>query len=154
MVNEIIEKYGEKVNETDSNGDTPLHYACLYGTSRALPKYLTFRSHHMRKTPHRTRLLPRHRSKFSNFLHTHGRYQDSFGEKPLHKAVRSGSVETLQLVSSSLDVTIPNTSVNALHFACIEGLVDVSVYLLANGLQINNLDNEGSNRRSRASSKL
>ena len=40
IVNEIIEKYGEKVTDTDSNGDTPLHYACLYGRSKCVQRLI------------------------------------------------------------------------------------------------------------------
>ena len=57
--------------------------------------------------------------------------------------MRSGNVETIKLLSTSLDVTIPNSLADVLHLACIEGLVDVAVYLLANGVPINNLDSEG-----------
>ncbi len=73
-------------------------------------------------------------------------FQDAVGEKPLHKAARSGKTEVLKHVTSgtvTLNTTIPTTMINVLHLSCIEGLLEMSAYLINNGLSVNSLDCEG-----------
>jgi ankyrin repeat protein len=122
MDNLITNKKIDVNNQTNKDGDTPLHYACCHGHLDIVQLLLQSNAIDVNQT-------------------------NNNGETPLHYACRYGYLDIVQLLlqNNAIDVNQTNNDGDTpLHYACINGYLDTVQLLLQNSvIDVNQTNNNG-----------